>query len=126
MTNFVKNVGVLIEMDPHSCIFVRIRSVFLKLLGIQKTVSIQRLTRGSRLNCPPISKMFKTIQFAFYLPKKHFSPPSHLFPPFTPLHLRGLWLFSVSLLLRSLRFRTKQVIKVMRAKDKGDKKNRFR
>ena len=29
-------------------------------------------------------------------------------------------------LLRSLRFRTKQVIKVMRAKDKGDKKNKFR
>ena len=27
-----------------------------------------------------------------------------------------------SLVLRSLRFRTKQVIKVMRAKDKGDKK----
>ncbi len=31
-------------------------------------------------------------------------------------------------MLRSLRFRTKQVIKVMRDKDKGDKKteNRFR
>jgi hypothetical protein len=31
-----------------------------------------------------------------------------------------------SLGLRSLRFRTKQGIKVMRTKDKGDKKNRFR
>ena len=31
-------------------------------------------------------------------------------------------LIGIILLLRSLRFRTKQVIKVMRAKDKGDKK----
>ena len=31
-----------------------------------------------------------------------------------------------SLVLRSLRVRTKQVIKVMRANDKGDKKNRFK
>ena len=30
------------------------------------------------------------------------------------------------ILLRSLRVRTKQVIKVMRANDKGDKKNRFK
>ena len=28
--------------------------------------------------------------------------------------------------MRSLRVRTKQVIKVMRANDKGDKKNRFK
>ncbi len=65
MTNFVKNIGVVMEMDPQSCICVRIRCVCLKLLGIQKSSINPTTHQGSRLNYPPISKMFNTIQYGF-------------------------------------------------------------
>jgi hypothetical protein len=50
----------------HKVVYLSGSALFVEKVGVYKqTVEIQQLTRGSGLNCPPISKMFKPMQVGF-------------------------------------------------------------